>query len=132
MKEYLIAICFHEAESYKSWLKGEIEDYESSTGIFITANSELEALKWGEIVADKLFKTLNPGEQKSWKDFEYDCRIEDVESSAWQSTFGFFQKIKYGEMPNFDLMGTAAFKQWILNNRTDEWILKHYGKYFYE
>jgi hypothetical protein len=132
MQEFLISICFHEPEGYNSWLKGEIEDFESSARIFITAKSEIEALKWGEAVANQLFKECNPNEIKDWKSFGYDCRVVDIGNSAWSHCLNFFQRISYGEMPNFDLMGTIAYKKWVMNNFNEEWIIKTYGKYFYE
>lgn len=103
---------YHEPDSYALWKKGVIEDYESSTGIFIYADSESDAINWGEKIAEQLFIMRNPDEPNSWKSFSYDCWIEDEDGSGWSHAFDFFQKVKFGEMPDFGLMGTEAYKEW--------------------
>ena len=110
--EYLVGIMYHEPESYELWNKGIIEDYESSTAIFISADSETDAIAWGKIIADKLFKNSNPIELKSWADFEYHCWIEDVKNSSWKHCFSFFQRVNAGELPDLNKMGSDAYAQW--------------------
>jgi hypothetical protein len=113
MNEYLVGIVYHEPKSYELWRKGVIEDYESSTGIFIYAESDEMALSWGEVIASALFKLVNPTEIKTWKEFGYDCWIEDEEHSNWKQSFGFFQRVKYEELPIMELMGTDAYTNWL-------------------
>jgi hypothetical protein len=55
LKKYLVGIVYHDPESWKCWKSGIIEDYESSTGVFIIAGSEQDAIQWGEKIAEKLF-----------------------------------------------------------------------------
>lgn len=118
MKKYLVGISYHEPESYDSWKKGIIEDYESSTGIFIVANSKNEAISWAEEIGEKLFQKENPNELSSWKSFEYDCWIEhDWEKSGWSHCLDFFQTINYGELPDLNKMGTKAYIEWIENKK---------------
>ena len=59
MEEYLIGICYHEPEPWRLFQQGVIEDYESSTGIFITAPSEADAISWGEHIAEALHRFVN-------------------------------------------------------------------------
>lgn len=118
MKEYLVGIMYHEPKAYQMWLKGVMEDYESSTGVFIEANSEEEALKWSELISSKLFQKLNPKEDKEWKDFEYSNWVEsDPASSCWNHCLDFFQRIKVGELPDFSKMGTDAYGDWVADKR---------------
>ncbi len=48
MAEFLIGFSYHEPEPYALWNRGVIEDYESSTGVFIEASTPSEALEWAE------------------------------------------------------------------------------------
>lgn len=114
MKKFLIGISYHEPETYKIWEDGIIEDYESSTGIFIQADSEKKAISWAEKIGDKLFKIVNPQETKDWKSFGHFCWVEkDWDKSGWSHCLDFFQDVKIGQFPDFDKMGTTAYKKWI-------------------
>jgi hypothetical protein len=96
------------------WENGVIEDYESSTGIFIQSDSEEDALSWAENIGDRLFKKENPNETKDWKSFGHFCWIEnDWNNSGWSHCLDFFQNIEVGQFPDFENMGTTAYKQWI-------------------
>ena len=117
MKEYLVGLMYHEPKSYQMWLDGVMEDYESSTGIFIEANSEGDALKWSESIASKLFQQLNPKEDKEWKEFKYSNWVEsDPTSCAWNHCLDFFQRVRVGELPDFSKMGTGAYSRWMSKN----------------
>jgi hypothetical protein len=112
MKTYLVGLGYHEPEGWQLYLNG-IDDYESSTAVFITATSDKAALEWGEHIAGLLFKWVNPAKNNPWKCFGYDCWIEkDLDASGWAPVIGFFQHVNYGKMPNLDLMGTEAFISW--------------------
>ena len=113
MNKYLVGMVYHEPDNYSLWMNGVIEDYESSTGIFIYADNESDAIMWGERIAEKLFVKCNPDEVSSWKSFSYDCWIENMENSSWSHAFDFFQRVNFGVMPDFDLMGTEAYKKWV-------------------
>jgi hypothetical protein len=113
MEKYLVGISYHDPESYESWEKGMLEDYESSTGIFINANSSEEAISWGEIIGEELFKKENPNESRSWKSFEHFCWIEeDWKVSGWEHCFDFFQNVDIGIHPDYEKMGSNAYLKW--------------------
>jgi len=113
MSVYLVGIMYHDTESYRRWNKGLTEDYELSTGIFITAEFEGEALAWGNQISAMLFKKINPDESADWKSFGYDSWIENIEGGCWKQNYGCFQSVKIGELPNFDLMGDDAYEKWL-------------------
>lgn len=117
MPTYLVGILYHEPEGFALWKKGIVEDYESSTGLFIEAENPAEAISWAEGTADALFRKANPDETSTWKDFKYHTWIEESpEKSAWKHCLSFFQNIKVGEWPDFDNMGTVAYAQWAKAN----------------
>jgi hypothetical protein len=113
MKKYLVGISYHDPESYGLWLKGYMEDYESSTGIFIWASDKEEALAWGEKIAEALFKIENPDETQSWESFGHFCWIEDdLEKSGWMHCMAFFQTVEVGVFPIIEKMRTQAYVEW--------------------
>jgi hypothetical protein len=117
MEKYLVGISYHESEHFESLEKGIYEDYESATAIFITANSTEEALAWGEIVAEELFKKKNPNESDSWKSFGHYCWIEeDWKESNWEYCLEFFRNINYGTHPDYEKIGIKAYLKWYRNN----------------
>jgi hypothetical protein len=106
---------YHDPVSYELWNSGIIEDYESSTGVFITAKNEIEAIAWGEQIAQKLFERLNPWEINAWKSFGYTCwLIEDEKTSYWKHCLDFFQSVDAHEIPDFEKMGADAYVKWQL------------------
>ena len=114
MSRYLVGIMFHEPEPYALWNRGIIEDYESSTGLFVSANTREEAISWGEVVGQLLLRRLNNDPDLNWADCGYSCWIEDdVESSEWSHCKDFFQSVDVGVVPNLDEMGTAAYERWM-------------------
>ena len=116
MKKYLVGISYHEPEALEYWEKGMYEDFESTTGIFINANSKEEAIAWGETIGEELFKKKNPSESRSWKSFKHFCWIEeDWKTSGWEHCFDFFQSVDYGVYPDYEKMGTKAYSEWLKN-----------------
>ena len=117
MKTYLVGILYHEPEPWALYQKGIIEDYESSTGLFITAGTESEALAWGEHVAEKLLQKVNHDNSLNWKNLGYQCWIEaDPENSHWRHCLSFFQTINAGQLPKIEGMGTEAYELWAQKN----------------
>lgn len=113
MEIFLVGVQYHEPESYALWKRGVIEDYESSTGLFIEAESSDEAIAWANKVAEALLRKVNSDESLQWKDYGYGCWIEeDPETSGWKHCLPFFQRVKVGEWPNFAKMGTPAYVEW--------------------
>jgi hypothetical protein len=111
---YLIGFGYHEPEDYAAWERGVIEDFESSTGIFISAPTKEEALRWGEVIAGELFRRLNPKEPKSWKESGHAVWIEENPATgSWKHCLGFFQHVRVGQMPDFAEMGTPAYVRWM-------------------
>jgi hypothetical protein len=110
------------------WSNGVIEDFESSTGIFIQSDSEEEAISWAEKIGDKLFKKENPNETKDWKSFGHFCWIEnDWNKSNWSHCLDFFQNVQVGQFPDFDNMGTKAYEKWVKNQERKEMIYLKFG-----
>ncbi len=113
MQEFLIGFDFHEPERFAQFQRGIIEDFESSTGLFVEADNQLEAMAWAEIVAAELLKHLNHDPTLDWKAMDYSCWVEEIpESSSWKHCLSFFQRVKVGEMPDLTQMGTPAYIEW--------------------
>ena len=95
-----------------------MEDYESSTGVFIDAPSAEGALAWGETIAAALFRHVNHDPSLDWKGFGYFAWIEpSPATSAWKHCLGFFPRVAVGTMPDFDRMGADAYQEWMERNR---------------
>lgn len=117
MATYLIGMLYHEPDMWALYQKSVIEDYESSTGIFIDAPSPEAAIAWGEIVAEALLRKANTDETLDWKALGYWCWIEkNPQDSNWKHCLSFFQNIKAGEWPSLEAMITSAYIQWAKNN----------------
>ena len=129
MNKYLVGLVYHDPYGYAMWNAGHIEDYESTTGIFINAENEADAIAWGEQIAQRLFESTNPAETMPWKSFDYHCWIEkDWQKSSWNHCFDFFQNVNFGEWPDIRNMGTDAYVQWQLQHgkikqkEYDDWL----------
>ena len=117
MQKYLVGLQYHEPELYALWQKGVVEDYESSTGIFVNAESEGEALAWGMEVANAVLREANNDSSLSAGAFGYSCWIERYpEKSDWQHCLSFFQEVAVGELPNVEKMSTSAYVVWCKEN----------------
>jgi hypothetical protein len=111
--EYLVIFQYHEPEPRQLFERGLIEDYESTTGVFIKAASAEEALVWGEAIAQELLLRCNGDGSLDWKDFGYSCWIEaNPDKSSWRHCLDFFQHVQVREMPNTEAMGTSAYINW--------------------
>ena len=117
MPEFLVGLMFHEPEPFAQWKSGLIEDYESSTGIFVHADSASDALRWGELVAQALLRHVNRDESLDWYALGYICWLEESPAQcAWKHCLSFFQHIRVGEMPDFEKMTSAAYGRWMEQN----------------
>ncbi|SFQ54381.1 hypothetical protein SAMN05216229_1372 [Geopseudomonas sagittaria] len=117
MQTYLVGLQYHEPESYALWKNGVVEDYESSTGIFVKAKSEGEALAWGMEVANAVLRAANNDSGLSAGTFGYECWIEhNPEKSDWQHCLSFFQEVAVGELPNIEKMSAFAYSVWCKEN----------------
>lgn len=113
MPQYLIGMMFHEPEPFAQWNRGLIEDYESSTGLFIEAPSAPEVIAWGEQVAQALLRRVNYDDSLDWKSFGYFCWLEESpETSCWNHCLDFFLRVRVSQMPDLEQMGTAAYVRW--------------------
>jgi hypothetical protein len=113
MLQYLVGIMFHEPEALTQWNRGLSEDYESSTGLFIFAASADDAVAWGEKVGQALLRHLNQDDSLDWRAFGYFCWVEEAPAtSCWSHCLEFFQRVRVGEMPNLNQMGSAAYSLW--------------------
>jgi hypothetical protein len=59
MPEYLVGFSFHEPVPYALWQRGVIEDFESSTGLWVLAGTPAVALAWAEQVAVAVHRRVN-------------------------------------------------------------------------
>jgi hypothetical protein len=113
MPEYLIGVMFHEPDAFALWNQGSIEDYESTTGIFIEAESTEAALAWGERIGESLLQYLNHDSTLNWKKLGYFCWVEESPSTcSWKHCLSFFQHVPVGQMPDFDRMTADAYEKW--------------------
>lgn len=113
MREYLVGLMYHDVESFALWKRGVTEDYESTTGLFIEADSETDALKWGGIVADELLRHVTREPSLTCDRFGYECWIEqDPQKSHWRHCLDFFQHVRCGQMPVLDRMTSDAYVKW--------------------
>ena len=112
MPEYLVGISYHEPNSFALWQRGFIEDYESSTGLWVTAESPSDAISWGKHVGEARHRWVNTDPFADWT-ANYECWLEDPpEASGWLHCLDFFQRVRVGEMPDHDRMGTQAHARW--------------------
>jgi hypothetical protein len=117
MTTYLVGMLYHEPESWALYQAGVIEDCESTTGIFVDASSPEEALAWGEKIAETLLRKSNNDESLDWKGLGYFCWIEaEPTTSNWKHCLSFFQHVELGEWPDFNALGSAAYKKWAEQN----------------
>ena len=113
MPEYLVGFSYHEPEPYALWQRGVIEDYESSTGLWVTADTPAEAVAWTERVAEALHRRVNGDPAADWAEVGHFCWVEESPTtSGWAHCFDFFQRVRVGEMPQLDGMGTEAYVRW--------------------
>ncbi|MCA9096000.1 MAG: hypothetical protein KDA68_21115 [Planctomycetaceae bacterium] len=112
MMTYLIGIMFHEPEGFDLWNRGIVEDYESNTGLFVEAESEAEAIAWGEQVGTALLRDVNRDYSLDWKASGYYCYLENPQTTGWKHCLDFFQHVKVGQMPDLNLMTANAYSQW--------------------
>lgn len=113
MTEYLIGFSYHEPEPYALWQRGAIEDFESSTGLWVTANTVAEAISWGERVAEMLHRRVNNDPVADWTKAGHCCWVEESPTtSCWAHCLDFFQRVRVGEIPPLDCMGTNAYVRW--------------------
>jgi len=112
MSEFLIGFTYHEPEPFAQWQRGLIEDYESSTGLWVTGDTPEEAVAWGEQVAQALHWLVNSDPCADWAR-AYSCWLEESPAtSAWAHCLDFFRRVRVGEMPPLDQMGTEAYSRW--------------------
>jgi hypothetical protein len=120
MPEYLVGFSYHEPESFAQWQRGLIEDYESSTGLWVTADTPAEAVAWGERVGAALHQRVNSDPAADWAGAGHFCWVEDSPAaSGWTHCLDFFQRVHVGEMPLLDRMGTQAYSRWQEQRRAD-------------
>ena len=112
MPEYLVGICYHEPEPLAQWRRGLIEDYESSTGLWVIADTPERAVAWGERVGEALHRRVNNDPIADWSS-AYSCWLEESPAaSGWAYCLDFFQHVRVGEMPALERMGTEAYNRW--------------------
>ena len=117
MPTYLVGILYHEPERWELWQKGIVEDYESSTGLFVDAEAAPQALEWAENIGEALLRFVNNDETLQFGKMGYYCWIEEnPANSGWSHCLNFFKRVSAGEMPDFEEMGTKAYLAWSTAN----------------
>ena len=117
MPVFLVSIIYHEPTSWMLWNRGIIEDYESSTGIFVEADSATGAISWAEQIGQALLQKVNDDDQLVFAELGYYCWIEEnPATSNWSHCLDFFQRVRDGEWPNLEAMGTKAYENWAATN----------------
>ena len=112
MPEYLVGIGYHEPEPFAQWRRGLIEDYESSTGLWVVADTPEQAIAWGERVGEALHRQVNGDPNADWSS-AYFCWLEgSPNESGWAHCLDFFQRVRVGEMPILERMGTESYIRW--------------------
>lgn len=113
MPEFLVGFTYHEPDSYALWQQGAIEDFETSTGLWVSAGTPEEAISLAQRVAEELHRHTNGDPSADWSGVGHHCWVvESPAESCWGHCLNFFQRVRVGEMPSLDRMGTAAFVRW--------------------
>ena len=113
MAEYLVGILYHEPEPYRLWQAGKIEDFESSTGLFVEAPDAASAVAWGEQVAQALLVHANDDPALDWRALGYRCWVvDDPASSDWKHCLAFFPRVAIGTMSPVEQMTSPAYERW--------------------
>lgn len=81
---------------------GITEDFESSTGLWIAADTPAEATAWGERVAEALHRQVNHDPAADWAGAGHFCRVEGSLAASGWACLDFFQRVRVGEMPPLD------------------------------
>lgn len=113
MPDYLLDFSYHEPEPFALWQRGVIEDFESGTGLWVTADTPAAAVAWAERVAEALHRRVNGDPAADWRGAGRFCRVEaSPAASGWAHCLDFFRRVRAGEMPPLDQMGTEAYVRW--------------------
>ena len=113
MATYLVGISYHYPDDYDRWESGMVEDFEASTGLFVDASSEVEAIAWGKHVGQELLSHVNPDRDVNW-DVLHIAWVEDsATESSWSHCLDFFPRVRYGEMPKLGMMTRSAYERWL-------------------
>ncbi|MGL1935433.1 MAG: hypothetical protein OCD01_10445 [Fibrobacterales bacterium] len=100
---YLIGFLYHQPRTMNLFNAGMLNEYESSSGFYVSASSKENAFEWGEKVAEKIFQDLNNDPTLTLKKSGYHAWVIDVpEQSSWRNKLETFPKIDIGEFPHLD------------------------------
>jgi hypothetical protein len=109
----LVGFSYHEPEPYVLWQRDVVEDFERSTGLWVTADTPAEAVAWGQRVGETLHRQVNGDPAADWAGAGHFCWVEESPTmSGWAHCLDFFQRVRVGEMPPVDCMGTEAYRRW--------------------
>ena len=115
MPEYLVGFSYHEPEPFSQWQHGLIEDHESSTAVWVAADTSAEAVAWGERVGEALHRRVNDDPTADWAAAGHSCWVEESpEASCWAHCLDFFLHVQVGELPLLDRMGAEAYNRWLV------------------
>lgn len=101
MEKYLYYFGYQDQEEF------EFNDGEGSTGVFIQAENEKQALQWGREISEAFMKYIHRNDTLSWKAIGYAHWVEkNYYESDWSHCLDFFQVVKVGVFPQFYEMTT--------------------------
>ena len=96
-------------------------DSESSTGVFIDALSEADALVWGREISEAFLRYTHDDPVVSWKTLGYAHWIEeDPQTCPWKHCLSFFPRVCVGELPDFSQMTAEAYVRWGRENGSQD------------
>ena len=120
MPDYLF--CFgYEDRDQAAVNESHCTDYESSTGVFIDAPDEHEALKWGQEIAERFLHHERQDVTVSWRGNRYGHWIEkDPEHSPWAHCLSSLPRVRVGQLPDFSTMTHEAYAAWLTTNPDEQ------------
>jgi hypothetical protein len=128
MPEYLVGFTYHEREPYALWQRGVIEDFESSTGLWVTAGTPAEAVAWAERVAEDLHRLVNADPAADWRQAEHFCWIEESPAtSSCAHCLDFFPRVRVGEIPPLAGMVSQAYARWQAQKSAESGVRRDQG-----
>ncbi len=117
MCEYLIGFTYHYPADFQLWQRGVIEDFESSTAVFVTATSLSDALQWASVVATRLLNHVHQTNDLNMHQFGHHCWHEvGPATGTWPHSMSFFQHVEFGEMPVLDRMTKEVYSNWMIES----------------
>jgi hypothetical protein len=108
--KFLIGLLYYEPIAADLWLKGTLEDCESSTNFFVLAQSAEDALTWAEQISRVFREFTDPEHKLDNERFPYICYLAD--ETTIEHCRGYVQTVQVGELPVIEDLSTDAYTRW--------------------